>query len=83
MSTEPLNQGLLEAALEISQKRRNTLVRARAAAENNDLTEVKRLLKELVPDEALHTTSPCEHVRTGGNRSGVLTFAAKRKHANG
>lgn len=45
---------LVETALEIANKRRDTLLRARIAATREDWKEVDRLLKELVPDEALH-----------------------------
>ena len=39
--------GLAEAALEIARRRRETLVRLRAALERGDTTEALRLAKEL------------------------------------
>lgn len=47
MATDPKLKGLLEAALEISSKRRNTLVRLRAALEQGDDVEALNLAREL------------------------------------
>lgn len=79
MSTElEINQGLLDAALEISLARRNTLVLAKQAVRQGNLKEADRLLTELVPDEELHRVAESEHARTGRRRSRVVAFPTNR-----
>lgn len=52
------NQGLLEAALEIENRRRNTLVLVKQAIRSGNLSEADRLITELVPDEKVLGTNP-------------------------
>ena len=44
-------KGLTEQALEISRRRRDTLVAIKAAIRNRDLETANRLITELVPDD--------------------------------
>lgn len=74
MSTElNKNRGLLEAALEIETRRRNTLVLAKQAVRNGDLKEADRLLTELVPDEKVSGTS--KGLNNGAGRRGSRLVA--------
>lgn len=60
---------LTETALEISRRRRDTLVRAKQAIRNRDLEEADRLITELVPDdEKSDSASARVHGRAGGRR---------------
>lgn len=45
------DQGLVNAALEIAQRRKDTLIRVKAAIRERDLEEADRLITELVPDD--------------------------------
>lgn len=45
------DQGLIQATLEIAARRRNTLLRVKAAIRNREWSEADRLITELVPDD--------------------------------
>lgn len=47
MAKDPSLTGVLDAALEIARRRRNTLARLRAALEQGDDTEALKLAREL------------------------------------
>lgn len=55
--------GVIDRALEIAQKRRNTLLRLKLAIRAKQLDEADRLVTELVPDdkESLRT-NPSKHI---------------------
>jgi hypothetical protein len=57
--------GVIDRALEIAQKRRNTLVLLKTAIREGDLAESDRLITELVPDEKSYRTNPSVHRITG------------------
>jgi hypothetical protein len=62
MSDNPTLSGVLNAALEIASKRRETLARLRAALEKGDDTEALRVARALcgVRDgEESHRVDPC------------------------
>lgn len=64
----PALDGILDAAFEISEKRRETLERLRAALEAKNVAEVFRTAKELVgfdDDEKGNRINPGKHHRTG------------------
>lgn len=60
--------GIFDAALEIAEKRRETLVRLRAALKANNVPEVFRAATELVgdDDEKSDRTGPGKHRRASG-----------------
>lgn len=77
------NRGLLEAALEIDRRRRNTLVLAKQAVRKGDLKEADRLLTELVPDDKeMSGATEGKHVRAGRRGKSILAFSAGRKPTN-
>ena len=50
IKTDP-ESGVIARALEIADKRRNTLICLKTAIRKQDLNEANRLITELVPDE--------------------------------
>ena len=61
MQKDPSLTGVVEAALEIARKRRDTLARLRAAVESGDNTKVFEIARELwgvENDEESHRISP-------------------------
>lgn len=62
-------QGVIDAALEIAKRRRNTLLALKVAIrEHKDLAEADQLITELVPDdEARDRIDPGQH-RVAGRR---------------
>lgn len=59
-SAEP-DHGLIEAALEISRERRDTLQQLVIALEGNEYAEAKALARKLIGHETSHRTHPRIH----------------------
>lgn len=59
--------GVIDRALEIAVKRRNTLLRLKAAIRAQNFAEADQLITELVPDEASNRTDKSVH-RVAGRR---------------
>ena len=63
------DQGVIDAALEIARKRRNTLLALKTAIRAKDLAEADQLITELVPDdETRDRVDPSFHGVAGGGR---------------
>lgn len=60
IKTDP-ESGVIARALEIADKRRNTLICLKAAIRKQDLSEADRLITELVPDEESHRTNKSQY----------------------
>lgn len=62
MATDPSLTGVLDVALEIAKKRRNTLDRLRAALQQGNDVEALKLARELCGvdhEQKSHRTDPC------------------------
>lgn len=57
------DQGVIDAALEIAKRRRNTLLALKVAIRARNLEEADQLITELVPDEESNRTDPGFHRR--------------------
>ena len=53
--------GVIDRALEIAKRRRNTLLALKTAIRNSDLSEADRLVTELVPDEKSDRTNQSKY----------------------
>lgn len=63
------DEGLVTAALEIAQRRKDTLRRVKSAIRNRDLDEADRLITELVPDDKkVSRIAESKHGRTSSRR---------------
>jgi hypothetical protein len=57
--------GVIDRALEIAEKRRNTLLRLKLAIRSKKFEEADQLITELVPDEASNRINQSVHRITG------------------
>lgn len=57
------DQGVIDAALEIAKRRRNTLLALKTAIRLRDLELADQLITQLVPDEESHRTHKGQHRR--------------------
>lgn len=57
------DQGVIDAALEIAERRRNTLVALKLAIRSKNLAEADQLITQLVPDEESHRVNKGQHRR--------------------
>lgn len=53
--------GVIDRALEIAEKRRNTLLRLKIAIRSKRLEEADQLITELVPDEESHRVNKSKY----------------------